>query len=347
MPSDQNFNYYTTHDFHSNYDINDFSTHSKSFAALHCNIRSLQCNLENFVHLLSELQFPFSVLGLSEIKFKVDKDIITNVNIPGYNFISQPSLSNAGGVGFYINNNLTFTVLSELSTTNVDFEALWIEINCDGQFNLICGVVYRHPNGNLDNFMVYINKVIEKIHLQNKYSLIMGDFNIDLLNSCKPSDDFINTLASFFYQPHILQPSRITDHTATLIDNIFFNSIEHFTISGNIVYDLTDHLANFIILSNLSSLPSNIKVHKRDYSNFNQSTLISELQSINWNSIFTSDSDPSDMFHSFYSTLSDIVDKHIPLKQLSKKELKFQSKPWITQGIKVSIQVKNKFYKNI
>ena len=172
-------------------------------------------------------------MGLSEIKFKVDKDIITNVNIPGYNFISQPSLSNAGGVGFYINNNLTFTVLSELSTTNVDFEALWIEINCDGQSNLICGVVYRHPNGNLDNFMVYINKVIEKIHLQNKYSLIMGDFNIDLLNSCKPSDDFINTLASFFYQPHILQPSRITDHTATLIDNIFFNSIEHFTISGN------------------------------------------------------------------------------------------------------------------
>ena len=104
-------------------------------------------------------------------------------------------------------------------------------------------------------------------------------------------------------------------------------------------------MANFIILSNLSSLPSTIKVYKRDYSNFNQSTLISELQSIDWHSIFTSDSDPSDMSCSFYSTLSDIVDKHVPLKQLFKKELKFQSKPWITQGIKVSIQVKNKFYK--
>ena len=126
---------------------------------------------------------------------------------------------------------------------------------------------------------------------------------------------------------------------------ILFNSIEHFTISGNIVYDLTDHLANFIILNNLGSLPSNIKVYKRDYSNFNQSALISDMQSIDWQSIFTSDSNPSDMFHSFYSTISEKVDKHIPLKQLSKKELKFQSKPWITQGIKVSIQVKNKFYK--
>ena len=172
-----------------------------------------------------------------------------------------------------------------------------------------------------------------------------GEFNIDLLNSCKPSDDLINTLASFFYQPHILQPTRITDHTATLIDNIFSHSIQHFNISANIVYALTDHLANFIILSNLGSLPSNTKVYKRDYSKFNQSTLISEMQSIDWHSFFTSDSDPSDMFCSFYSTISNIVDKHIPLKQLSMKELNFQSKRWITPAIKVSIQVKNKLYK--
>lgn len=169
-------------------------------------------------------------------------------------------------------------------------------------------------------------------------------FFTTLLNSCKQSDDLINTLASFFYQPHILQPTRITNHTTTLIDNIFFNSIEHFTISGNIVYDLTDHLANFIILSNLDSLPSNIKVHKRDYSKLNQSNLISEIQAIDWQSNFISDSNPSGMFCSFYSTISGIADKHIPLKQLSKKELKFLSKPWITQGIKVSIHVKNKLY---
>ena len=55
--------------------------------------------------------------------------------------------------------------------------------------------------------MSYLNKTLEQAHLQNKHSLIMGDFNIDLLNSCQQSDDFINTLGSFFYQPHILQPT--------------------------------------------------------------------------------------------------------------------------------------------
>jgi hypothetical protein len=40
-----------------------------------------------------------TTVDMSETKIKVDHDLITNVDIPGYNFISQPSLSNIGGVG--------------------------------------------------------------------------------------------------------------------------------------------------------------------------------------------------------------------------------------------------------
>ena len=93
----------------------------------------------------------------------------------------------------------------------------------------------------------------------------MGDFNIDLLKfkSHSATDGFLNTLGSNFFQPYIMQPTRITNHSATLIDNIFFNSIEHFTISGNLVYDLSDHLPNFLIFNKFSSLPSNVKIFKR------------------------------------------------------------------------------------
>ena len=55
--------------------------------------------------------------------------------------------------------------------------------------------------------------------------------------------------------------------------------------------------------------------------------------------------DPSSLFNSFYDKISQVIDKHIPIKQLSKKELKFQSKPWITPAIRVSISVKNNLYK--
>ena len=76
--------------------------------------------------------------------------------------------------------------------------------------------------------MDYLNSTAEKIHREKKNCAILGDFNIDLLkyDSHQITDDFINTLGTLFFQPYILQPTRITDHSATLIDNIFFNSID-------------------------------------------------------------------------------------------------------------------------
>jgi hypothetical protein len=47
----------------------------------------------------------------------------------------------------------------------------------------------------------------------------------------------------------------------------------------------------------------------------------------------------------FYSTITDIIDKHVPVKKLSKKQIKFYSKTWITPGIKISIKTKNKLFK--
>jgi hypothetical protein len=177
--------------------------------------------------------------------------------------------------------------------------------------------------------------------------MIMGDFNIDLLkyDSYAGSENVINTLGSFFFQTQILQPTRITDHSSTLIDNIFFNSVEHFVISGNLVYDLTDNLPNFVIFNKFSSLPPGVKIYKRDYSKFEETDLVTEMQAVNWETIFTSNCNSSSMFDSFYDKTSEIIDKHIPIKQISRGELKFKSKPWITPAIKVSIQMKNNLYK--
>ena len=61
--------------------------------------------------MLSELYFSFSLIGLNEIKQKIGESPISNTDLHGYQFLSQPSLSNAGGVAFYINNNLNFSIL--------------------------------------------------------------------------------------------------------------------------------------------------------------------------------------------------------------------------------------------
>ena len=74
----------------------------------------------------------------------------------------------------------------------------------------------------------------------------MGDFNIDLLKSesCDFARRFLEQLLTSSYIPLILKPTRITQHTATLIDNIFTNDTEviDFTSNGIIFSDISDHL---------------------------------------------------------------------------------------------------------
>ena len=95
MPLDNNFCFYSTHDFHSNYDINKCLLSGQSFSLINCNIRSLSANFHKLSNMLSELYFPFSLIGHTEIKQKIDQPPISNSDLCGYQFLSQPSLSNA------------------------------------------------------------------------------------------------------------------------------------------------------------------------------------------------------------------------------------------------------------
>lgn len=139
--SHSNFKYYSTYDFNNSVDINDNCT-STSFSALHCNIRSLGANCDKLMNMLNELHHGFSVIGLSEIKFTQDKEVLSNISVPGYNFISQPSLSSAGGVGMYLKNNIKFVQRDDLSFISNLCETLWIEIKNPKQKNILCAVMY-------------------------------------------------------------------------------------------------------------------------------------------------------------------------------------------------------------
>ena len=242
------FKYYTLEDFLNNENI-DRSKHTLSFSTIHFNIRSLSVNHEGMTLLLSELQHAFDVIGLSETKIKDSCDPTSNITINGYDFISKPTLSNAGGVGLYVKEGIPFNIREDLCLITKEVEPLWIEINTYPYKNLVCGFLYRHPSGKPEEFTKYLYSTLDKISKEKKLCLFMGDLNINLLNfgDCQLTEEFINTIVSYDFLPNILQPTRITDHTATLIDNIFFNANEFCPTSGNLVYDLTDHLTIFFI----------------------------------------------------------------------------------------------------
>ena len=88
-----------------------------------------------------------------------------------------------------------------------------------------------------------------------------------------------------------------------------------------------------------------MKVFQRDYSNFDKQALVTDIQSINWDVLLRDVYEPSSMFDSFYNKISEVIDTHIPIKQLSRQELKSRSKPWINSGIGTSFRIKNGLFK--
>ena len=90
----------------------------------------------------------------------------------------------------------------------------------------------------------YLNKLLENISKEQKYVFLLGDFNVNLLNynEHNQTNEFLDSLASNSFIPLILQPTRITSHSNTLIDNIFLNVIDLDIISGNLTATISDHL---------------------------------------------------------------------------------------------------------
>ena len=88
----------------------------------------------------------------------------------------------------------------------------------------------------MTEFNNILNNRLKKINQGQKTMFLIGDFNIDLMhyNEHKPTNEILDSLASNPYLPHIIQPSRHTSHSRTLIDNIFSNAISKDIISGNI-----------------------------------------------------------------------------------------------------------------
>ena len=73
----------------------------------------------------------------------------------------------------------------------------------------------------------------------------------------------------------ILQPTRITSHSNTLIDNIFSNIIDP-DISGNLTATISDHLSQFSIILNMFGDNSGNKsnIYERDWSKFDRENFI-------------------------------------------------------------------------
>ena len=168
-------------------------------------------------------------------------------------------------------------------------------------------------------------------------------------NEHNQTNEFLDSLTSNSFIPLILQPTRITSHSTTPIDNIFSNVIDPDIIPGNLTATISDHLPQFSIIPNMfGNISGNkSKIYERDWSKFDRENFILDYFSVDWEVLLKRDEKNVDNSTKMYlDRINMLLDTYAPLKRINKYKLKFKSKPWITLGLQKSIFAKNKLLKN-
>ena len=208
-------------------------------------------------------------------------------------------------------------------------------------------MVYGQHNSP-EHFQEYFDDTIEKLSASGEKIIFMGDTNLNLLrfHSCKYAQNFILSLQSFNLMPTIDKPTRVHNNSYSLIDNIFISNLKDYITSGNVISDLTDYFSQFCFLhSDKTIFKHNChKILARDYSRYSETEFLHDLSQFDLIQAVSKNIDENKSFSAFYNKLNNLLNKHAPLKSVSKRMFKPLSKPWITKAIRKSIKIKNQLF---
>ena len=155
--------------------------------------------------------------------------------------------------------------------------------------NIIIGCIYRPPNYNLTQFSECVSSILKNVSKPNKHVYLLGDYNIDLLKarSHQPTSEFIDNMLCSSFIPLINRPTRITENSAKIIDNIFTNchNVSNH-ITGIIPTDVSDHFSIFhVLFNNFCSEENDIKIYKRTVNAQAINSCKVKLQNTNWSNV--------------------------------------------------------------
>ena len=261
---------------------------------LHMNIHSLEPKLDILSANLRLLRHSFSVIACTETWTSANNE--PRIDLPGYSKLLKSRPHGSGGdVALFFNNNLDINikVRPDLSVNDSkEIESLFVQVKRQSLRlkDVIIGVIYHPPNADFIKFYDALSDILYKLNNEKRPAYLLGDFNMDLLKSKQDPhvQSFINLLFSNGFYPKINRPTRITQTTATLIDNIFTNVYAASTISGPLIFDISDHLPIYSTLPyNLDAIENHKPeyVFKRIYSEENYEAFKTKLASTHWSEL--------------------------------------------------------------
>lgn len=309
------------------------------FRILNLNIQSIRGKTGEIEHLLSETKHRYVTLVFTE--HWLERGEFDAVHIDGYRNAACYSRSNKkhGGVCIFVHSNYNFIELDEYKhgVLESDFECCAVEIE---QIKTIVVAVYTSPNGNFDNFLGGLEKILLKLAARVKYSIfICGDFNTDILRHTSRSEKFLDLIHCFGFSCSNRLPTR----GVSCLDNILVNNDDTcFLRTSIIACSFSDHDA--LSLSALTERGldggGGGGYRTRVYSRDSVRRCCYEMSACDWREVYSSD-DVDESFGHFLQILLYFHEKYFPLKLF---EIKSKHKTWITRGIRISCKRKKDIY---
>ena len=318
----------------------------QDFSLLHINCRSLNKNSCDVEQLFNSLNYPFSVVGLTETW--ISDHSLPVFSIQGYEFIHlDRKTCRGGGLGFLVSSTLTYLIRNDLNVITSTQECFAIEITVSRGKNIVILVIYRPPSSSVVDFNTYFDDILQCLTKENKHLYIMGDFNLDLLKSSSNTriNTFLNNVYANGLTPMINKPTRLTKTTASLIDNIFINSYTSNVNAGIIYSDVSDHLPVFVVLNNAQRCYEYMYdkgKKKRQINDNTKKSFFCKLSSEEWTDVYRS-KDPNVAYEIFFSNFQRHYNESFTFVRSNKKNK--NKKLWVSLNLLTKIRLKNKLYK--
>ena len=186
---------------------------------------------------------------------------------------------------------------------------------------------------------------------KEKLELILGmDHNLDLLKITqhKPTEEFLECNIDSGMIPQITKPTRITQTSATLIDNVIVSKKLSTHIESRILIEnISDHLPSLVSLGNFHhSQKEGVKIYSRDTRKQNLEKLREALENINWDAQLKPHRKNLDiMTERFQRLLGENVDHFTPYRERTINHKKLRKEKWVTGALLISIQKGKRLYK--
>ena len=209
--------------------------------------------------------------------------------------------------------------------------------------------MYQPLNTDAESFNKRLNTITSKFPLTNDKEVIIGmDHNLDLLKSStnRHTQQFIEEMTEKILLPTITQPTRITNSSATLIDNIFVSEKLHrFYESVILLDDMSDHLPMLTLLKQTKLLDKEpLEFESQNLTDKKITAIKNDLLQVDWTSTLTGGNSDQN-FDIFLATVNRTMDKISPIKKMKISAKCRFVEPWMTRGLEISSRKKKELYK--